>query len=113
MNEESRLKKIYHFILRLRTRTLVNALFVSGVSILVLGAVFQKYEADFVQGTLIALSFFVIGLAGVIMIIRREADFSIISFDGWPAVLIGIVTSISGFVVSAALLVGIMRSFAK
>jgi hypothetical protein len=111
--ESSVYKKICNFLARMRTMTLVNILLSIALLILLLVVVFQKHETYIIQDCLVALSFFFGGLSGLPIIFRREVNYMIISFDGLPAVLIGIVISLAGFMVSIGLFIGILRSFAN
>ena len=113
MEDESFIKRIYNLVHRMRTMVLVNILGGIGLTVLVFGLFFSKYEGDTIQGTLIALCFFFVGLSELPIIIRKEVNYTIVSFDGFPAVLIGSIISLAGFMVSTGLLIGILRSLAK
>jgi hypothetical protein len=93
--------------------TLVNVLSGIGLLFLVLGLFLQGYIGDTAKLTLVTLCFFFVGLSGLIIIIKKEVSYTILSFDGFPAVLIGIVASIAGFITSALFFIGILRSLAK
>ena len=113
MTDESLLKRVYHFVLRTRTMTLVNILIGIGLSIFVLGLFFLKYEGDAVQGTIFALFSFFVGMSGVIIIIKREINYTIVSFYGFPGVLIGVVISLASFTFSILMIIGVLRSLGR
>ena len=112
MKGESLSKRLYNLVQRTRTNIIINLLTGIGLSFLILCLVFQR-EGSLVQGILLLLFSLFIGLSGLVMIIRREVDYSIISFDGFPAVLIGSIILLASVMFSILFLNGLLSSLAK
>jgi hypothetical protein len=112
MHHDSFIRKVYNFVLRLRTMTLVYLLIGIWLAFLFFAILFRN-ASDLVQATLVALGFFFGGLAGLPIIINKEVDFTIMGFDGIPAVIFGIALSITGFFTATMFFIGILRLLFK
>jgi hypothetical protein len=105
--KENTPNKAYRFIQRLPTRYLSGFfMIISMVLLIIEGAIFPKFIGDPLQVTLISLTFFFGGIAGLPMIIRKEADFVLFAFEGIPAILIGSILLVSGILVASVPLLG-------
>jgi len=93
--------------------TLVNILLGIGMFFLVLCLFIYNSVGDVVKGILFALSSFFVGLAGIVITIKKEVNYTIINFYDFPAVLIGIVAMLAGFFTSSMFLVAAIRSLSK
>lgn len=114
MEDESPIMRINNYVQRLRTSTLVNLLMGTGWFIIVIGLLFpQTMNTTLKEDSIIIISFFFIGLSGLPIIIRREADFTIFSFQGLSAAFIGVVISFSGFFTSILFIIGLIKFLAK
>lgn len=109
MNDNSFLKRVYRNIFRVRTMTLVNALIGIGITPWFSGGLLKDYIGINLQLTFFAVGFIFFGLCGVPVIVNKEIDYGIFSYEGGPAVLIGIGLLLIGFLGSATMFYSILR----
>ncbi len=94
------IKKVLYFFKRLRTRTIFLLCIFAGFSCFVLISIAAPRPADPFNGLLVTLAFIFWGVSGIPMIMRHEADFGLIIFEGPLAVIIGVLITLLGFSLS-------------
>jgi hypothetical protein len=97
-------------IARTSTRVLMNGFLMLGMACIAADALmFRKYTGTLIENIVIPLCFFSAGLAGLPMILRKEADFSMFQIEGPLAVILGVVVLAAGLVVASIPLIGLLR----
>jgi hypothetical protein len=112
MKEESLLRRFYNYILRTRTMVVVNILVGVGLLFFVLFLFLQQASTVIQFLSLLLFSFF-IGLSGLVIIIKREVNYTIISFDGFPAIIYGSIILIAGSIAWILLFTNLLRFLIK
>jgi hypothetical protein len=79
------------------------------MSFFVLFLFIQGHVGFAFQAMLLVLFSFFMALSGLIIIIKREVNYTIISLHGIPAVLIGIMFLLAGLIFATELIIGIIR----
>jgi hypothetical protein len=110
MSNKSWFKKFFRHIQMMRTMTLVYMLIGTGLAILILGVLLKGYGGDIIILVSASLFGFFVGLSGLIIVIRREMNLGIISFEGFAAVLYGGTMVLSGFIMSAGFFMAALRA---
>jgi hypothetical protein len=97
------LLRVYNYFARLRTRTLIIIpLSVGIICLIVQTFIWPQYTGAPLQNVLIPIGFLLMGLSGLPMILRREADFSLFILEGPLAVILGIILLAAGLYLGLA-----------
>ncbi len=92
--------------------TLINILTGIGLIFFVL-LLFMQREGSYIQGIFLLLFSLFIGLSGLIMIIKREVNYTVINLEGLPAMILGSIILIASMIFTILFLTGILRYASK
>lgn len=92
--------EINKYLSRIQTRNYVSALELSGIVCLSLITIFADNPKSVCRDILFSSGFFLWGMSGLVIALRKEADFILLSFEGISAVLFGVVVSILSFAIA-------------
>ncbi len=97
MNKSNILFRIREIISRLSTKTITSILFlIALVCMSLLGVPSEQISLGY-KDILAVVAFLLLGILGIVMIFRQEANFGIITFSGPLAIFIGIILMILSF----------------
>ena len=87
--------KIQRFVSKIRTSTIIVTLFLLGMACGVFIRIGQM--SQFNQERILALIFFIWGLAGLVVIMRKELDLAAFRIEGFMAIIIGVLFLLANF----------------
>ena len=107
MNQEKYSQRLYNFLARIKTRTLMAIMFSAVILCFFLLSALSSFIGVLGQYIFIALAFACVGMTGTIILVRQEVDLILIHFEGPLAVVLGVIIAVLGFSLAVIPFIGI------